>query len=157
MAFMGWATDKRTGDSYQLYLGLNYAVPVNAFWMDGDGLPNSFTVKNVPTLVLPLYKPDKKFIQATWLYSELYLTKERSLSMGDFAHNTTRATNGAVETVEARIDPCQEYDVLAYQEDGTPKLGIKPVSERNWQHNRGAKPFSVEVQIYQLAPILLAQ
>ena len=153
MAFMGEGMDRRTGDKFQLYLGMNYAVPVNSFLMDGQSLPDSFSVRNIPTLVLPCYASGRKFIGGTWLFSDLYMTKIQNLSMGDFAHNSIRASNSAVELVEARIDPSVEYDVLGYLEDGSPKLGLKRAEDKTWQHRFGTKSFSLPIQIYQLAPI----
>ena len=153
MAFMGEGTDKKTGDKFQLYLGMNYAVPVNSFLMDGQSLPDSFSVRNIPTLVLPKYAPGRKFIAGTWLFSDLYMTKIQNLSMGDFAHNQIRASNSAVDLVEARIDPSLEYDVLGYLEDGSPKLGLKRVEDKTWQHSYGTRTITVPIQIYQLAPI----
>ena len=72
MSSLAQATDPSTGDQFQLYLGMNYTVPFNDWLTKSDCLPNTFTMRNIPTLVLPRYNPN---LRVVFLFPPLFRCK----------------------------------------------------------------------------------
>ena len=153
MAYNATATDSKTGDKFVLYLGMNYGVSVNNFLMEASALPDVLNIRDVPTLVQPAYSLGRKFIQATWVKSCLHLTKDRHATMGDWAHSPTRIANRIISTAEVTINTADEFELLGYIEDGTPRLANKKEEEKTWQNRFSGRSITLPCQIYQMAPI----
>ena len=154
MATMMRATDDKTGDTFEAILGLAFASRYNTFITDGQSLPDALTMSDVPTLVIPGQSSNKKFIKATWVKADIYMYKNKALSLGDWACNSIRSANNAIGDVRMKIDPNLEFQVLGYMEDGEPKLGIRKDEEKAWDHDyQPGKTITMKCQVYQVAQI----